>query len=128
MRILPGTNIHQAQLSSGRSHGQMVQEWFNTSLFQPNAMGTFGNLGKNVLRGPRLFNNNMALVKNTKIAERFGVEFRAEAFNIFNNVNFQLYTTNGNTGLDRTQADPTFGQIFNAAAPRILQLALKVMF
>jgi hypothetical protein len=70
----------------------------------------------------------MALVKNTKIAERFGVEFRAEAFNIFNNVNFQLYTTNGNIGLDRYQADPTFGQIFNAAAPRILQLALKVTF
>jgi hypothetical protein len=123
-----GTNIHQAQLSSDRSHAQMVQEWFNTSLFTPNAIGTFGNLGKNVLRGPRMFNNNMSLVKNTKIDERFSVEFRAEAFNVFNNVNFQLYTSNGNTGLDRTQADPTFGQIFNAAAPRILQLALKVRF
>jgi len=106
----------------------MVQQWINTSLFQPNAIGTFGNQGKNVLRGPRLFNNNMALVKNTKIAERFGVEFRAEAFNVFNNVNFQLYTFNGNTGLDRYQADQTFGQIFSAAAPRILQLALKVTF
>jgi len=123
-----GTSIHQAQLSSGRSHAQMVQQWFNTSLFQPNAIGTFGNLGKNALRGPRLFNNNMALVKNTKVTERFGVEFRAEAFNVFNNVNFQLYTFNGNTGLDRFQADQTFGQIFNAAAPRILQLALKVTF
>jgi hypothetical protein len=123
-----GSKIGQAQLSSGRSHAQMVQQWFNASLFQPNAVGTFGNLGKNVLRGPRMFNNNMSLVKNTKITERFGVEFRAEAFNIFNNVNFQLYTSNGNTGLDRYQADQTFGQIFNAAAPRILQLALKVTF
>jgi hypothetical protein len=123
-----GTNIHQAQLSSGRSHNQMVQQFFNTSLFQPNAIGTFGNLGKNTLRGPRLFNNNMALVKNTKIGERFGVQFRAEAFNVFNNVNFQLYTSNGSIGLDRYQADQTFGQIFNAAAPRILQLALKVAF
>jgi hypothetical protein len=123
-----GTSIHQAQLSSGRSHAQMVQQWFNTSLFQPNAIGTFGNLGKNALRGPRLFNNNMALVKNTKVTERFGVEFRAEAFNVFNNVNFQLYTSNGSTGLDRYQADQTFGQIFNAAAPRILQVALKLSF
>jgi hypothetical protein len=123
-----GTNIHQAQLGSGRSHAQMVQQWFNASLFQPNATGTFGNLGKNALRGPRMFNNNMALVKNTNITERFGFQFRAEAFNVFNNVNFQLYTTNGNTGLDSYQADQTFGQIFNAAAPRILQLALKVMF
>jgi hypothetical protein len=123
-----GTNIHQAELGSGRSHAQMVQEWFNTSLFQPNVIGTFGNTGKNVLRGPRLFNNNMALVKDTKIGERYSLQFRAEAFNVFNNVNFELYTSNGSTGLDRTQADPTFGQIFNAAAPRILQLALKVIF
>jgi hypothetical protein len=123
-----GTSIHQAQLGSGRSHAQMVQQWFNVSLFQPNALGTFGNLGKNALRGPRLFNNNMALVKNTKITERFGVQFRAEAFNVFNNVNFQLYTSNGGTGLDRYQADQTFGQIFSAAAPRILQLALKLSF
>src|SRR6266478_1869310 len=54
-----GSSIHQAQLSSGRSHAQMVQQWFNTSLFQPNAIGTFGNMPKNALRGPRMFNNNM---------------------------------------------------------------------
>jgi hypothetical protein len=123
-----GTNIGQAQLSSSRSHGQMVQEWFNTSLFQPNAIGTFGNLGKNMLRGPRLFNTDLALVKDTRIAERYTVQFRFEAFNVFNNVNFQLYTGNGNTGVDRYQADPTFGQIFAAASPRILQFALKFRF
>ena len=123
-----GTNIHQAVIGSGKSHGQMIQEWINTALFQPNAIGTFGNQGKNSLRGPRLFNTNMSLVKNTKIAERFGVEFRAEAFNVFNNVNFNLYSTNGNTAVDKYQADPTFGEIFSAASPRILQLALKVTF
>ncbi len=123
-----GTNISQAQTGSGRSHAQMAQEWINPALFTPNAIGTFGNLGKNTLRGPRLFNTNMALVKNTKITERLGLEFRAEAFNVFNNVNFQLYTANGNTGVDRYQADPTFGQIFNASPPRIMQLALKLMF
>jgi len=123
-----GTNIHQAVVGSGKSHGQMAQEWINTSLFQPNAIGTFGNQGKNSLRGPRLFNNNMSLVKNTKVTERFGVEFRAEAFNVFNNVNFNLYSGNGSAAVDRYQADPTFGQIFSAASPRILQLALKVTF
>ncbi len=123
-----GTNIHQAVIGSGESHGQMVQEWINTSLFQPNAIGTFGNQGKNSLRGPRLFNTNMSLVKHTKINERIGVEFRAEAFNVFNNVNFNLYSTNGNAAVDRYQADPTFGEIFSAASPRILQLALKLSF
>ncbi len=123
-----GTNISQAQLSSSRSHAEMVQEWFNTSLFKPNAIGTYGNMGKNILRGPRLFNTNMALVNDTRITERFNVQFRAEAFNAFNNVNFQLFTGNGGIGIDRTQADPSFGQVTSAGAPRILQLALKVRF
>jgi len=123
-----GTSISQAQLGSGRSHGAEVQQWFNTSLFQPNALGTYGNIGKNDLRGPRMFNNNMSLAKEFKIKERASAQLRLEAFNVFNNVNFELYTYNGNTGLDRTQADPTFGQIFDAASPRILQLALKFLF
>jgi hypothetical protein len=123
-----GTDIHQAQLSSSRSHGEMVQQWFNTALFQPNATGTYGNTGKNIIRGPRLFNTNLSLFKDTNITERWKVQFRAEAFNVFNNVNFQLYTFAGSTGLDRVQADQAFGQITSAASPRILQLALKVSF
>jgi hypothetical protein len=115
-----GSSISQAQLSSGRSHGQLIQEWFNTSLFQPNALGTFGNTGKGILRGPRTFVTNAALVKETKITERAGVQFRAEAFNFFNNVNF--------ANPDHYQADGQFGQITAARDPRILQFALKVMF
>jgi len=109
-----------AQLSSGRSHAQQIQEWFNTSAFAPNAIGTFGNTGKNILRGPGQFSTNMALVKDTKITERAGIQFRAEAFNVFNNVNF--YTP------DHTQADTAFGQINGARSPRILQVALKLSF
>jgi len=115
-----GSNLHEAKLSSGRSHGELVDKWFNTSLFQPNAPGTFGNTGKNILRGPRTFATNLALVKDTKITEKANVQFRAEAFNVFNNVNF--------ADPDHTQADGQFGQITGARDPRILQFALKVMF
>lgn len=115
-----GTSIHQAELSTGRSHGEQIQQWFNTSLFVPNAIGTFGNTGKNILRGPGTFATNMGLVKDTKIMERASVQFRAEAFNVFNNVNFY--------NPDNYQADGSFGQITRARDPRILQLALKVMF
>jgi hypothetical protein len=62
----------------------------------------------------------MALVKDTKVTERATVQFRAEAFNVFNNVNFATP--------DHTQADTAFGQINGARAPRILQLALKLAF
>jgi hypothetical protein len=115
-----GSSISQAVLGGGRSHAQEIQQWFNTSLFVPNAMGTFGNTGKNILRGPGQFNTNMALVKNTNITERFRLQFRAEAFNVFNDVNF--YAPNN------TLSSGSFGQITSARSPRILQLALKLAF
>src|SRR4029077_13148876 len=48
-----GSDIHQAVLDSGRSHGELISEFFDTSLFTQNAVGTYGNTGKNVLLGPR---------------------------------------------------------------------------
>jgi hypothetical protein len=125
-----GASLGQAVLGSGRSHGAMVQEWFNTSLFTVNTPGTFGNTGKNILRTPRMFVTNAAFIKDTKITERASVQFRFEAFNIFNNVNFPLSTKNGlnHPGVDTTVTDPAFGQILAASDPRILQFALKFVF
>ncbi|MGH9325261.1 MAG: hypothetical protein ACRD2B_01020, partial [Terriglobia bacterium] len=83
-----GANIRDAELSPGRPHSQLINEWFNTSLFAPNQVGTFGNIGKNFLRGPGLFNTDLALLKDTRISERVSLQFRAEFFNAFNSVNF----------------------------------------
>jgi hypothetical protein len=76
-----GTSLSQAKLS-GLSHAQMVNRDFDTSLFTFNAIGTFGNSGRNILKGPRLFNTNVGLLKTTGITERIKVQFRAEFFNI----------------------------------------------
>ncbi len=51
-------SVQQAILPGGRSHAAEVQEWFNTSAFQPNAIGTFGDTSKNILRGPRYFDTD----------------------------------------------------------------------
>jgi hypothetical protein len=116
-----GTKISQAKFNPDRSHGQLVQEYFNTAVFKPNAVGTFGNSAKNNLRGPGVFNTDVALLKNTKIAEHFTLQFRAEFYNAFNNVDFGLP--------DFTTTDPTFGQILSTAAnPRIMQFAFKLLF
>ncbi len=115
-----GTNIHAAALNPGRPHGQLVNEWFNTSLFAPNTIGSFGNSGKNFLVGPGSFNTDLALLKNTRITERTSLQFRAEFFNAFNNVNFGTP--------DNILTDSAFGQITSASDPRILQFALKFMF
>ncbi len=108
----------------------MVQEYFNTSAFTVNAPGTFGNTGKNILRTPRTFTTNAALIKDTKLAERASLQFRVEAFNLFNNVNFPLSTKNGlnHPGIDTTVTDGSFGQILAANDPRILQFAMKFIF
>jgi hypothetical protein len=115
-----GTDLHAAQISSGRSHGQQINEWFDTSLFGANAVGTFGDTGKNILRGPKLFNTDLGLFKDTKIGDRMTLQFRAEFFNAFNNVNFGMP--------DHTFTDTAFGQITSASDPRILQFALKFAF
>jgi hypothetical protein len=113
-------NIAQTKLSSGRSHAALINEWFNTADFAPNAIGTYGNIGKNSLRGPRLFTTDLALLKAGKAGERIRYEFRAEFYNAFNNVNFG----NPDAGLQ----DSNFGQISSANDPRILQMALKLSF
>ena len=115
-----GTSIPSVQLGSDRSHGAMIQKWFDTSQFAPNAIGTFGNSGKNILRGPKFFNADFGLLKDTRVTEKTSVQFRAEFFNIFNNVNFGMP--------DGTVTSGTFGQIFSAGSPRILQFALKFIF
>ncbi len=109
-----------ASLGSGRPHGQMIARYFNTSAFVPNALGTFGNAGKNILRGPRFFSTDVGLLKNNKVTERVSIQFRAEFFNIFNKVNFN--------GPNANASSASFGQITSAGDPRILQLALKLQF
>ena len=109
-----------SSLDTGRPHSQLVQEYFNVSAFSTNAIGTFGNSGKNILLGPRSFDTDMGLLKNFSISESTSLQFRAEFFNVFNNVNFnqpQNFLGSSSTG-----------QITSASDPRILQLALKLNF
>jgi outer membrane receptor protein involved in Fe transport len=127
------SSVQQAILGSGRSHAAEVQEWFNTSAFVPNTIGTFGDTGKNILRGPRYFDADLAAVKNVQITERVAMEFRAEFFNAFNNVNFgrpdgnlaDLGATFGEiTGMAGSSSSNTYG----TAQPRIIQFAMKFSF
>ena len=53
--FVPGVS---PKLSTSRPHGQLVQEYFNTAAFQQNATGTFGNSGRNILRGPGFITRN----------------------------------------------------------------------
>lgn len=95
-------------------------QWFNTAAFAFPAPGTFGNAGRNILDGPGFQNVNMSLLKNTRLTERFNLQFRAEAFNLFNHPNFNLP--------DNFLGSPTFGRISSARDPRHIQFGLKLLF
>jgi hypothetical protein len=94
--------------------------WFNTGAFEQAQPGTFGNVGRNTMEGPAFQEWDFSALKMIPIHERMNLQFRAELFNIFNNVNFRLPDNDINS--------PTFGQISAAQPGRIVQFALKLLF
>jgi hypothetical protein len=95
--------------------------FFNTAAFAVAPQYQFGNLGRNALHGPAFHNTDIGAFKNFALTERFRLQFRAEFFNIFNNVNFSLP--------DRTLGDTNFGAITGTdTSQRQIQFALKVLF
>ena len=98
-----------------------IHEWFKTSAFAVPAAGQFGNSGRDSILGPGAWDLDVALSRNFPITERQHVDFRAEAFNVFNHTRFN------NPGSTMTSL-ATFGVIQSAQDPRILQLALKYNF
>jgi hypothetical protein len=94
--------------------------WLNPAAFRAPAAGTFGDLENNSLVGPSRFNVDMGLVRSFRIGGTHQVQFRAEAFNVFNRV----HLNNPVSALNNSN----FGLITSAADPRIVQLALKYIF
>jgi hypothetical protein len=108
-----------ASLTSG-SKSQKIAKWFTTQSFAVARLGTFGNAGRNILRGPGTVNVDFSAHKNFALTERARLQFRAEFFNVLNHANLN------NPGTSVTSGD--FGRITGAGSPRIIQLALKVSF
>jgi hypothetical protein len=115
-----GTQRPNRVASGNLASGQGIYHWFDPTAFVAPAQYTFGNSGTGILLGPSAFNVDMSLTRNFKLAERFGLNFRAEAFNTLNHTNFG----NPNVSIGTASA----GIISGAAAARIMQLAVKVSF
>ncbi len=105
------------------SRDSAVARWFDVSAFTQPASFTLGNVARTLpdVRGPGLLNQDLSLMKNTRIREKFNLQFRAEYFNIFNRPNFWLPDTTLGSGMTgRIQQTVTL--------PRVGQLALKLIF
>jgi hypothetical protein len=108
--------------------------WFNKAAFAPNPVGTFGTLGTGILRGPGMFSWDMGAYKKIPLkSDRIRMQFRAEFFNIFNHPMFNNPATSladgsyGRITQTLANAGATQGDI-TSGGPRIIQLALKLMF
>ncbi len=96
--------------------------YFDTSAFQQAASFTFGTTQRNLsyLRGPGTDLTNLSLEKTLELTERWRIQVRGDAFDVFNHP----YFTNPDTGL----GDSNFGQISGAFQPREIQGSVKILF
>ncbi len=113
-------NVHQGS----KSH--WMNNYFNTAAFTNNAVGTFGDSGKDIMFGPHYFGDDSAIMKSWSLMEGIKLQFRWEAFNALNHPTF------GNPSGDygNTVTWGNFGKIGTTGniPPRVMQGALKLTF
>ena len=88
---------------------QTPQQWMLSSAFSTPTEFTFGDAGRNILRGPGLGTCDFSLLRNFRLGETAKLQLRAEMFNIFNRANFDIPQNIVNSA--------SFGQIFNTVQP-----------
>ncbi len=101
------------------------------SAFSVQPFGRPGSLGRNTFTGPRYYDTDLNLVKNTHITERVNLQFRAEVYNVLNRIQFDQPGASGDT----LASPDTFGQSLSTitqpdgtTSARQIQLALKLLF
>ena len=118
--LVPGVPIYAAN--------QTITNWFNPAAFALPAKGTWGDLGRFIARGPGYYEIDSALQKRFRVNERLGLNFRAEAFNLFNH---PIYASpSGNLS---SSAFGTVPSILNTGAvgtgtPRRVEFAIRLDF
>ncbi len=126
-----GTGNRPNRVCDGKLDHPTIDKWFDLSCFVPTTdnTGTYGDAGRNIIRGPGSFNIDASLIKNTKIG-RFATEFRVEAFNVLNHPQF----ANPNTTIGNAAAGVISAMLSNPSCSvcgtveRQVQLGVKVRF
>jgi hypothetical protein len=103
-------------------------QYFNSNAFLQPLPGTYGNLGRNTLQGPSLYETDLSLAKKFHFGERWHLQFRAEVFNLLNHTN--LNTPNPVVYASAMGGpSPTAGVITSTATTsRQAQLGLKLIW
>ena len=108
-------------LTGDPTGAETVQQWYNPAAFTQVASGTFGNAGRNILRGPGWVTFDMSVQRRVNFSSRVNATLRWDIFNMFNRANFGLPDSN--------IASATAGVISTLAGdPRVMQLSLRLGF
>ena len=108
---------------------QTPNSWINAAAFYTPANGAFGNLGRNAILGPGLWQVDTALAKKVTVTERWNVQLRAEVFNVFNRAQYGQPNANlstpGNFGVITTTVNEG---ATGSGTPRQIQLGVRILF
>jgi hypothetical protein len=120
--LVPGVSLYPPG-------GSTPGNWINPAAFAIPEAGTFGDAGRNIVTGPRLWQIDTSLAKTFLLTERISLQARAEGYNIFNraqygNPNADLSTL-GNFGEVTTTVNKV---ATGSGTPRQFQFALKLVF
>ncbi len=119
--LAPGRTL-QSAIKSGDVKDRLNAYFDPTAFVQPSAFGDFGQLGRNIIPGPKQIDTDFSIIKSIPVTESQRVEFRAEFFNLFNNVNFA-------NPVNVIYPSTDFGAIVSTTTgPRVVQFALKYNF
>jgi len=108
-------------VKSSRLSTRTIAQWFDTTAFNGNAVGTFGNASRNSILGPAYVDVDLGFGRRFKFTERWDFQFRAEAFNVLNHTNLSDPGSN-------LRATSTYGRVTAASDPRIIQFSGKIHF
>jgi len=103
-----------------------VGQWFDPRAFLMPLAGTFGNAGRGSFTGPGFWNLDTSLAKKFSVTEQVSMQFRAEAFNVFNHPNFASPNPVVFSGNNYSSSAGAITATSNAS--RQIQFALKVLF
>jgi hypothetical protein len=132
--LVPGVSTRPANY-------RVPNNQFNAAAFSIPAAGTFGNLGRNALRGPGFAQVYFSVFKNTKLTETTALQLRMEVFNLFNRTNFAdpsgglspdafsgSLNRTANFGQSISTVGNQLGGLLGAGGPRQIQLSARFIF
>jgi hypothetical protein len=117
---VPSLNCSENTAGATQVERRQLINCYDPSAFPLPALFTFGNAGRNILRGPKFQSTDLSFMKNIILRGDTRLQIRVEMFNVFNNVNYG----NPNASIDST----AFGRITSAGSMRQLQLGGKLIF